>query len=107
MTDLITKEEPAIQMQELIDRINELTSSTQQRNTEAFRNLYPAIQQAWKRKVPRKRILELLNASGMKISMGGYLALLKAEEKRREESGEILCCETCGAALPSMSVVNV
>ncbi|WP_227743215.1 hypothetical protein [Burkholderia cenocepacia] len=64
---------------------------------------YLAIERAIGREVPQKQIVEELEKSGLRLSMGGFRSLLEAERKQRKETGERVRCERCGSNLPHVN----
>lgn len=62
----------------LIQKIAALQPSKQLQKTRLFEKLYPAIQGALDREVPQKAIVEELASAGLKLSIGGFRALLAA-----------------------------
>lgn len=86
--------------QRLIESLDSLQPSKQQQKILLFEKAYPAVERAIGREVPQKQIVEELEKSGLRLSMGGFRSLLEAERKQRKENGERVRCEHCGSNLP-------
>lgn len=90
-------------IQQFIDQLDALQPCEQQKNTAHFQRLYPGIERALSRKVPQKQLVSHLEKMGLKLSIGGFRAQLKAEQDRRKECGDVLPCSLCGSPLPHQS----
>ncbi|AYQ43405.1 MULTISPECIES: hypothetical protein [Burkholderia cepacia complex] len=95
-----TATEGNVDAQRLIELLDALQPSKQQRKVLLFQKAYPAIERAIGREVPQKQIVAELENSGLSLSMGGFRSLLEAERKQRKESGDRVRCEHCGSNLP-------
>ncbi len=83
-TDMIPSDGGQIDVEQLIAEINALKPGKRHQNVLLFRQMYPAIEDALNRKVVQKEILVSCEQLGLRISLGGFRALLIAERKRRE-----------------------
>lgn len=86
---------------DLLKALDALQPGGQQKKDALFVEAYPGIVRAIVRKVPQKDILAALSCSGLKLHPARYKEMLEAERKRRDERGERICCETCGAVIGS------
>ncbi|CAR52900.1 MULTISPECIES: hypothetical protein [Burkholderia] len=89
--------------QRLVESLDALQPSKQQQKVLLFEKAYLAIERAIGREVPQKQIVEELEKSGLRLSMGGFRSLLEAERKQRKETGERVRCERCGSNLPHVN----
>ncbi|RQT68247.1 hypothetical protein [Burkholderia cepacia] len=87
-------------VERVIEQLDALQPSKQQRKVVLFQKAYPAIERAIGREVPQKQIVAELENFGLSLSMGGFRSLLEAERKQRKENGERARCEHCGSTLP-------
>jgi len=87
------------QNQMVLDALDTLLPCGQQQKNALFANAYPGILRAIARKVSQKNILAALSRSGLKLHPIRYRTMLEAEQNLRNENGERICCETCGAVL--------
>lgn len=96
-----TKENPeaAIDTSRLLAELDALQPNVQQRKEALFQQLYPGVERAIKRKVSQKEIVAKLETMGLRLSMGGFRALLEAERKQRAETGDMLRCQHCNSIM--------
>jgi hypothetical protein len=47
----------------------------------------------------QKKIVEYLQHNGIKLSLGGFKAMLEAERERRKQIGDVAICDHCGQPL--------
>lgn len=87
-------------VERLIEQLDALQPSKQQRKVLLFQKAYPAIERAIGREVPQKQIVAELESLGLSLSMGGFRSLLEIERKQRKENGERVRCDRCGSNLP-------
>ncbi|WP_051980605.1 hypothetical protein [Burkholderia sp. 9120] len=87
----------------LIAGLDALVPGERQRKEAVFHAAHPAIERALARKVPQKRILEALNRGGLKLSLGGFKALLTEERDALAKNGNYVTCAHCGAVLPAVT----
>ena len=71
-------------VEQIIAGLNELQPSAKQRKALLFEALYPSIEEARKRTVPQRAIIEFLKKKGLKLSPNTYRSMLEAESKRRK-----------------------
>lgn len=88
-----------IDTDEVIRGLNALAPDQRTASTTKFAEFYPAITQAFARKVPQKNILAYLASKGLKLHPAKFRAMLSTEASHRDEHGELTCCVTCGAVL--------
>lgn len=82
------------------NELQAIQPSSRRRNNEAFDEAYDEIEQRLAAKVPQKGILTAFNkAYGLKVSPAGFRQLLEVERERRQLSGEMPLCRSCGRPL--------
>ena len=65
-----------------------------------FAEAYLTMEQHLARKVPLKVVLQKFNETyGHTLHPPGFRKLLDEERKRRDESGEVVACQSCGKRL--------
>ena len=82
------------------NELQAIQPSSRRRNNEAFGEAYDEIEQRLAAKVPQKAILTAFNSAyGLKVSPAGFRQLLETERERRQLSGEMPLCRSCGRPL--------
>lgn len=67
-----------------------------------FREAFPLIERYLANKVPQRLVLETFNSAyGYTLHPPRFRRMLLDERRRRAETGEAICCATCGQQLPS------
>jgi hypothetical protein len=92
---------------ELLIALDGLQPADSQKKNEMFAKIYPGIVRAIARKVPQKDILDMLKSAGLKLNPVRYRMMLDAEQKSRDEKGERICCDKCGASLIPTSKIDL
>lgn len=87
--------------EELLKALDALQPADSQKKIALFGKIYPGIVRAISRKVPQKDILDMLKRTGLKLNPVRYRAMLEEEQKLRNEKGDRICCDKCGAFLSS------
>jgi hypothetical protein len=83
-----------------MSELQAIQPSKRRRNSQAFGEAYDQIEQRLASKVPQKAILSAFNSAyGLKVSPAGFRQLLDAERERRQASGEMPLCRSCGQPL--------
>lgn len=83
-----------------VSELQAIQPSSRRRNSEAFGEAYDQIEERLAVKVPQKAILSAFNSAyGLKVSPAGFRQLLDAERERRQASGELPLCRSCGRPL--------
>jgi hypothetical protein len=92
------------EFEHFMNELQAIQPSSRRRNNEAFGEAYVEIEQRLAAKVPQKAILAAFNkAYGLKVSPTGFRQLLDAERERRQLSGEMPLCRSCGRPLETDS----
>lgn len=88
------------EFERFMNELQAIQPSSRRRNNEAFGKAYDEIEQRLAAKLPQKAILTAFNnAYGLKVSPAGFRQLLEAERERRQSSGEMPLCRSCGRPL--------
>jgi hypothetical protein len=86
-------------VEEMLEKLGSLEPNNVEQKSALFSQLYPAIVQAEARRVPQKKILEMLESFGLKLHPARYNELKTKEVALRDGHGERICCATCGTVL--------
>lgn len=84
-----------------LERELQATESKKKHHEDAlFNEAYPLIEQSLARNVPQKTIIEKFNAIyGLRLHPARFRQMLGDERSRRNHTGDVALCKSCGHAL--------
>jgi hypothetical protein len=85
------------QAKRMVAALRTLKPNRQRQTSELFSELYPVIAELLRSKVTQKAIIEQLAKDGLKLHPARFKELLAQEAKLRDEQGNRIRCDACGA----------
>lgn len=92
--------------EKLLNLLDALQPAQNKRKNERFSKAYPSIVRAKARNVSTKDILDGLEQGGLKLHPQKFREMMKEEEKRRAEHGDVPCCRQCGQILQGAAAAD-